>query len=146
MQQMCHPGLDPGSMDSRFRGNDTLYGHYTPQSEEIQILRKLYQFPGTVEEAAEKYAPNMVCEYLFELSQMFNNFYQKYRILSPIQSGQDVESSTPGVSSTSEVERPSTSEVSVSNVKDFRLALTQGVGITLKQGLNLLGIEAPEKM
>jgi len=22
MQQMCHPGLDPGSMDSRFRGND----------------------------------------------------------------------------------------------------------------------------
>ncbi len=100
------------------QAKNRLSSDYTPQSEEKILLQKLVQFGPTVESAAENYAPNMICEYVFELSQMFNNFYQKYRILN----------------ADSEKE------------KEFRLALTQGVGIVLKQGLNLLGIQAPEKM
>ncbi|HSD98327.1 MAG TPA: arginine--tRNA ligase [Patescibacteria group bacterium] len=100
------------------RMTDVLSPDYTPSSEELNLLRKLVQFAPTVEEAVEKYAPNVVCEYLFELAQMFNNFYQKHRILN---AEKDVE-------------------------KRFRLGLTEGVGIVLKQGLNLLGIQAPEKM
>ena len=91
---------------------------YIPQKEEVEILRKLYHFSEVVEDAATTYSPNVVTEYLFALSQLFNNFYQKYRILNA----------------------PKEEE------KAFRLSLTQAVGIVLKRGLNLLGIEAPEKM
>ncbi len=86
--------------------------------EELQILRRLVQFQETVEKATENLAPNIVAEYLFELSQEFNLFYQKHRI----------------------VDTPSQEE------KEFRLGLTRGVGIILKQGLYLLGIQAPERM
>src|SRR5258706_5600824 len=86
--------------------------------EELQILRRLVQFQETVEKATENLAPNIVAEYLFDLSQEFNLFYQKHRI----------------------VDTPSQEE------KEFRLGLTRGVGIILKQGLYLLGIQAPERM
>jgi len=44
-------------------------------------LRLLVHFPEVVEEAEENFAPNLLCNYLFELSQKFNNFYQKHKIL-----------------------------------------------------------------
>ncbi len=91
---------------------------YSPQPEEAEILRKLYHFVEIVEEAATTYSPNVVTEYLFELSQLFNNFYQKYRILNA----------------------PAEED------KLFRLGLTKATGIVLNQGLNLLGIAVPEKM
>lgn len=49
--------------------------------EEISILRSLIHFPEVIEEAAENFSPNLLCNYLFELSQVFNNFYQKHKIL-----------------------------------------------------------------
>ncbi|HYK09026.1 MAG TPA: arginine--tRNA ligase, partial [Candidatus Eisenbacteria bacterium] len=91
---------------------------YTVLEDEKKLMQKIAQFPEIVESAAENYAPNTICEYLFELAQLFNNFYQKYRILN---ANSDPE-------------------------KEFRLALTQGVGVILRQGLYLLGIQAPEKM
>jgi len=44
-------------------------------------LRLLVHFPEVVEEAEENFAPNLLCNYLFELSQKFNNFYQKHKII-----------------------------------------------------------------
>jgi arginyl-tRNA synthetase len=91
---------------------------YTVLEDEKKLMQKVAQFPEIVESAADNYAPNTICEYLFELAQMYNNFYQKYRILN---AESDKE-------------------------KEFRLALTRGVGVIVKQGLYLLGIQAPEKM
>lgn len=91
---------------------------YTPQNEELEVVRKIVHFPEIVENAAKLYSPNIVCEYLFELAQLFNNFYQKYRILN----------------------------AGSAEEKEYRLALTKATGVILKQGLNLLGIEAPQKM
>lgn len=90
----------------------------TVNAEEALLLRKLVHFPEIVEQAATTYSPNVVTEYLFELAQLFNNFYQKYRIVNAL----------------------------TEEEKQFRLSLTAAVGIVLKQGLNLLGIQAPEKM
>lgn len=92
--------------------------HYTPAEEELLVLRKLVHFSGVVEQAARTYSPNVVTEYLFELAQLFNNFYQKYRIVN----------------------------ASVEEERVFRLRLTKAVGIIIKQGLYLLGIATPEKM
>ena len=51
------------------------------EAEELSVLRLLVHFSEIVEEAGENFAPNLLCNYLFELSQKFNNFYQKHKIL-----------------------------------------------------------------
>ena len=51
------------------------------ESEELSLLRALYRFPEVVGEAAGSFAPNLLCNYLFDLSQKFNLFYQKHKII-----------------------------------------------------------------
>ncbi|OIP57593.1 MAG: arginine--tRNA ligase [Candidatus Levybacteria bacterium CG2_30_37_29] len=87
--------------------------------EELNVLRLLSIYQQIALEAAEKYSPNLVANYLFELSQKFNLFYQKHSILTP-EEGKEI--------------------------RDFRLSLTSAVGQVLKNGLQLLGIETVEKM
>lgn len=87
--------------------------------EETQILQTLIQFPEVVKEAAQNYSPNIICNYLHELAKSFNTFYSKHTVLS---------------------------EKNPEEVKNFRLLLTAATAIVLKNGLNLLGIPAPEKM
>lgn len=53
-------------------------------AEELAILRCIYRFPEVVEEAAERCAPNLVCNFLFELAQRFNGFYSRHLILGSI--------------------------------------------------------------
>ncbi len=83
--------------------------------EELSLLRALMRFPEELEKAADAYSPNLLCNYLYNLAQRFNAFYNLHRI---------VDSESP----------------------EFRLKLTQAVGITLKNGLKLLGIDTPERM
>lgn len=85
--------------------------------EEENILHLLHQFSSVVVKAAQNFAPNHVATYLFNLSQEFNLFYQKYPVLK-----------------------------AEKDLKNFRLLLTQAVGEVLKKGLDLLGIKTVEKM
>jgi arginyl-tRNA synthetase len=82
--------------------------------EELPLMKMVYKFPEAVKDAAEKFAPNILCNYLFNLAQKFNFFYQKYKIIE--------------------------------SKDDSRLSLTKAVGSVIKTGLNLLGIQSPEKM
>jgi arginyl-tRNA synthetase len=86
--------------------------------EEESLLRMLYFFDEMVIEAAEKYSPNIIANYLYTLAQAFNLFYQKLPIL----------------------------KADKEEVRIFRLMLTKSVGDTIKKGLYLLGIETPERM
>lgn len=90
---------------------------YNLESEERDLLRLLVRFTEVVEDAAVRYAPNNLSTYLFELAQTYNAFYQKHQIIK-----------------------------ADDEIRDFRLWLTHTTGETLKSGLNLLGIQAPEKM
>ena len=83
--------------------------------EELSILRSLSRFSEVIESAAKAYSPNLLCNYLFDLAQKFNTFYNAHRIIG-------------------------------SDNLELRLRLTAAVGIVLKSGLGLLGIEAPQKM
>lgn len=85
------------------------------EKEERSLIRRLEYFSQIVEQAAYEYRPNMLAEYLLDLSKEFNLFYQKHRIIQ-------------------------------SEFKGRRLRFTQTVGEVLKIGLDLLGIEAPERM
>ncbi|MGA2910999.1 MAG: arginine--tRNA ligase [Candidatus Microgenomates bacterium] len=83
--------------------------------EELSVLRSLVKFPEVVENAAKLYSPNLLCNFLYDLAQKYNGFYNADKIIG----GEN---------------------------EDFRLALTGGVGQVLKNGLNLLGIQTPERM
>ncbi len=110
--------------------------------EELSLLRSFIHFPEVVETAAENYAPNLLCNYLFDLAQKFNTFYQKHKIIGGLEvrhtgSGTQLKylnkGSSPGVYGTRSVE-------------SFRLSLTLATGTIIKSGLELLGIDSPEKM
>lgn len=49
--------------------------------EERELIRHMVYFPEIVTVASEKLAPNLVAEYLLELAQKFNNFYQKHQVV-----------------------------------------------------------------
>ncbi len=87
------------------------------EPEEIAVMRWLYRYPEVVASAAENFAPHMICSYLNELSSRFNSFYAKCRI----------------------------ADAPIAN-RAFRLALSTAVAQVLRNGLWILGIEAPEEM
>lgn len=87
-------------------------------SSERQLMQSLFGFNTSVAMASENFKPAAVCTYLYELAKKFNVFYHE----CPIGTEKD------------------------EAVREARLALTEAVGKTLKQGLSVLGIPAPEKM
>lgn len=91
----------------------------TLNTEELNVLRLLSKFTEIVLESSQRYSPNLLATYLFELCQAFNLFYQKHSILEA-KEGEDI--------------------------VQFRLLLTESIGQVIKNGLNLLGIETVEKM
>ena len=80
-------------------------------------MREILNFDGVVVEVTEELLPNRLCTYLFELSQVFNRFYDQLPILK---------ASEP--------------------VRTYRLALCSATADTLKLGLDLLGIDSLERM
>jgi arginyl-tRNA synthetase len=51
-------------------------------NEEMTILRSLARFSEVIETAAKSYSPNLLCNYLYDLAQKYNNFYNKDRIIA----------------------------------------------------------------
>ncbi len=49
--------------------------------EELFVLRELLKFPEIVSNAGNNYSPNILCEYLFNLAQKYNTFYNKHKII-----------------------------------------------------------------
>ncbi len=88
-----------------------------PQDWEVTNIEKLlYRFPEVVERAALEYAPHYIANYLNELASSYNSWYGQGKILD----GSDNE--------------------------HYKLALTEVTAHIIKNGLYLLGIDAPEKM
>lgn len=81
------------------------------------IILKLEEFKSTIEAASRLRAPYMLCKYAQELAQEMHHFYNFTRVLSD-----DVE------------------------MTKARLLVVYGVKIILKEVLNLIRVEAPEKM
>lgn len=88
----------------------------TTQNIVNDVERLLERFPEIVARAYKEREPHYIATYLTQLAGAFNTFYAKERIVG---GGEEA---------------------------PYRLALTEAVSIALKNGLWLLGIEAPEKM
>ncbi|OGG57901.1 arginine--tRNA ligase [Candidatus Kaiserbacteria bacterium RIFCSPHIGHO2_01_FULL_55_17] len=85
-------------------------------AEPTELSRLLHRFPEAVEYAARELEPHLLTNYLLEFAGAFNRWYANEQIL-------DGSTSSP-----------------------HKVALTDAVRVTLKNGLWLLGIPAPEKM
>jgi len=86
--------------------------------EEITILRTIRRFPEIVQQAANNFSPNLICNFIFDLAQKYNIFYEKHSIL----------------------------KAKTEEEKEFRLALTMATRQILENSLELLGISIPQKM
>ena len=89
----------------------------TPLTETLPLERALLHFPEEVMKATHEYSPHYIATYLHNLASLFNTFYAE----API------------------VEKDNLASA-------YKLFVTQSVKETLKKGLFLLGIEAPDKM
>lgn len=84
---------------------------------EHALITALNSLPVKIKEAAAHYKPHLLCHYLLELSQKFNEFYHTSQVIS-----EDKE------------------------LMKARLTLVDATRQVLANGLNLLGIHAPEEM
>ncbi len=87
------------------------------EEHERAILRRLDRFPEVVDQAASACEPHLVASYLRELAGDFHTWYNAHKML--------VEDET---------------------LRNARLALSEAVRQTIANGLNLLGVSAPEAM
>jgi arginyl-tRNA synthetase len=90
----------------------------TLNDEEALLLRSFPHFSEVITTAAKNYSPNLLCNYLYDLAQKFNKFYNMHRIVDA-KSGRVEEQES---------------------IREFRLTLTKATGTILKNGLRLLGI------
>ncbi|WP_094560830.1 arginine--tRNA ligase [Synechococcus sp. 8F6] len=87
------------------------------EPQEWALVRELLKFDAVIAEVEEELLPNRLCTYLFELSQVFNRFYDQVPVLK--------------------ADEPA---------RCSRLALCRLTTDTLKLGLGLLGIPTLERM
>lgn len=85
---------------------------------EIQLIQKLNDFGVAVEQAGKDYSPSGIANYCYELTKDFNQFYHDYSILNADSNGEKI----------------------------TRLVLAKNVAKVIKNGMELLGIEVPERM
>jgi arginyl-tRNA synthetase len=92
-------------------------GLHFSEPQEWALIRELLRLDGVIAEVEAELLPNRLCSYLFELSQVFNRFYDQVPVLK--------------------AEEPA---------RGSRLALCRLTADTLRLGLGLLGIPALERM
>lgn len=85
---------------------------------EIELIKKLYEYPDLLEEAGNQYSPALIANYLYDLVKEFNQFYQNHQIIKE----ENIEK------------------------RAFRIALSDFVARNLHDGMKILGIEMPERM
>jgi arginyl-tRNA synthetase len=101
-------GVNPDNADFALLGN----------TEELQLLQKLMEFPAEVEGAARELNPSRIAVHIFNTAKAFNQLYNKHQV---IQAGNG-------------------------QLAGARLALIKATAVVLKKGLDLLGIEVLENM
>lgn len=88
------------------------------QEQELAVIKQIARFPAVVRRAGESYAPYVIAEWLYTTAREFARFYRDHSVLK--------------------AETP--------ELRAARLHLVAATGQSLRNGLGLLGIKAPERM
>jgi arginyl-tRNA synthetase len=95
--------------------NSLLQSPESLAAEEKELIKRLAEFPGVVEEAVERRGPHALPTYAIRVADDFHRFYHEHRVLE-------------------------------SEAEAFRLGLVRATQIVIALSLNLVGVEAPERM
>ena len=98
------------------RSNES--GTRIAQPQEKQLALALLGFDAALSDTVDKYSPHRLCTYLYDLATAFTSFYEHCPVL----------------------------KVEDDELRTSRLALCDLTARTLRQGLDLLGIDVPEQM
>ncbi|NJN69391.1 MAG: arginine--tRNA ligase [Nitrospira sp.] len=100
--------------------------------DELGLIKKLSAYPEVILDSALAFEPHRVTYYLQQLAAQLHTFYNKHRVLPPA----------------TDPERDDTApvEIGTSNQTAARLVLMGAVQQVLRNGLEVLGISAPEHM
>lgn len=88
------------------------------QKAEIELIQKLEEFKEVISKVTEKLTPNLIANYVYELTKMFSSYYHDYSILN----------------------------AETEELKNMRLQLINSIGIVIKISLNLLGIDTLDEI
>ena len=95
-----------------------LAGNTPLLNKEISLIRMMYDYPEVIREASDSRNPSLVANFLYELAKEFNQFYHDHSILS----------------------------AEKEELVKLRLLLVEVIGQVIESGMELLGIEVPERM
>jgi arginyl-tRNA synthetase len=87
-------------------------------AEERDLIVTLTQFPEVIKQSAAAHNPGAVANYVYEVAKAYNKFYHEHSIL----------------------------QAEDELVKQFRLQISAAAAKVIAKGMNLLGIEVPERM
>ncbi|MEQ9406055.1 MAG: arginine--tRNA ligase [Cyclobacteriaceae bacterium] len=85
---------------------------------EVELIYKLTDFSSSIQEAGKEYSPSILAQYVYDVAKDYNGFYQEVPIFNE-------------------------------DNKDklgFRIALSAATAQVIKKGMDLLGIQVPERM
>jgi len=85
---------------------------------ESYLIQLLTEFPSVVRLAGEEFSPALIANYIYDLVKEYNQFYHDFSILKEENS----------------------------DMKQFRLVLSESIASIIKTGMGLLGIDVPERM
>jgi len=85
---------------------------------EYEVIKNIAEFPIIIEEAYKHFKPHILANYLYNIASNFNQFYRDCPVISEENN----------------------------ELKNARLMIVKGTKIVIKNGLNLLGIDAPNEM
>jgi len=83
-----------------------------------KVIDHIYQLPKIIKTSSETYSPSLISQFTYDLSKLYNAFYQEEKIID----GNNNETTS------------------------FKIALSHLTSITIKNSLELLGIDVPKKM
>jgi arginyl-tRNA synthetase len=90
----------------------------TLNNAERELIKKMYQYPDSVQEAGKAMNPGIIANYTYDLVKQYNQFYQEH----PVLKNED------------------------ETVIHFRLMISHLIGRIIQSSMKLLGIEVPPRM
>ena len=124
--QYCYTRISSVFRNCNLNINDDLIikdQNYDYQKDELKILKKLSEWPRCIETASNKLEPHRIPVYLYELSSEFHSYWNK---------GKD----DPDKRFISKEKK----------ISDDKLVFLKIISNTIKLGMNILGVNTPEKM
>ena len=85
---------------------------------EKQLIKKILEFPSVIKNAGSNLSPATIINYTYDLVKDYNSYYQSVSIL----------------------------KISDKEMKNFRMSLSLMVARIIRNSMNLVGIDVPEKM